>query len=269
MPRDVDLLLKPPLAPLVPLRLYYYLFLPLSQCQRELPEYRGYAAPSIGVLLGVFLVGSTAFVCGIAAISIAREYAKESASSRESAAYPFGLPPPSSSAAALSGSAPPAVGAMMTTSGDGDEYVTLAADENSALVSRPANDNNTNHSSSSTTGPDEVDNNPFVEEEGHVDPEKKKAAHSRAAGRARPSGRRRGRIGRSAAAAAEAHALPGPSPLARKVLLFTRLICGAGMAAALMMCAIVVGFAPHAPGVNVCNTEFDWVSENALLYMNT
>ncbi|CAN0336649.1 unnamed protein product [Laminaria digitata] len=53
---------------------------------------------------------------------------------------------------------------------------------------------------------------------------------------------------------------PGPSPLARKVLLFTRVVCGTGMAAAVLMCGVVVWFAPHTPGVNMCNTEFDWKS---------
>lgn len=65
---------------------------------------------------------------------------------------------------------------------------------------------------------------------------------------------------RSRAVTAEPTPL-GPSRLARKVYFYTRVVCGTIMVGVLITCAAVVGFAPHAPGVNVCNTEFDWVSE--------
>lgn len=202
----------PPAQKLVP----FVLSRSPAQCERTLPEFRGYAAPSFAVLLGVFLVGSTAFVCGIAAISVAREYVKESAASRESAAV--------AQSAALTrraGTAPAA------PSGDG-EYMMLVGNERRGLVN----------------------DDPSAEEEGEADLGKGKAATR--TGRAR-----RTRRGRTDAATVEA---PGPSPLANKVYFFTRLICGTGMAAALLMCALVVAFSPHTPGVNVCNTEFDWVS---------
>lgn len=178
-----------------------------NQCQRKQPEYRGYAAPSIGVLLGVFLVGGTAFVCGIAAISTAREYAKESAASRENA-----------TSARSNRSSRSAI-----RSRDG-EYMMLAGNDSSGLAEGPS------------------------AEEGIVEVTK---------GAARVGGRsRRVRRGRRGLPEADP---PGPSPLARMVVRYTQIICGIGMVATLVMCSLVVMFAPHTPGVNMCNTEFDWV----------
>lgn len=189
------------------------------QCQRQLPEFRGYAAPSIAVLLGVLLVGSTAFVCGIAAISVAREYAKESAATRAGDAVARSVARRRSSARAA-------------PAGGGGEYMMISGGHFSGALA-DVSSTDEEREFHSRKGPPAV---------GKV---------SGRAGRERRSGR-----GRARGASVDA---PGPSPLARKVLLFTRLICGTGMAAALLMCAAVVAFAPHTPGVNVCNTEFDWV----------
>lgn len=210
-------------------------FSPLrEQCQRELPEFRGYAAPSIGVILGVFLVGSTALFCGIAGISIAREYSKESAAARRRDALRAATAGRGLRAAEPSGG------------GNEDGYLTLAGD----------------------TDDEESDDlmggsiNTSTEEEGRAVP-KGKRDYGRGGptrmGRASGSSARRRRRRRAAAAAAAAQL--GPSPLARKVSFYTRLLCGTGLAATLIMCGVVVAFAPHAPGVNVCNTEFDWVSD--------
>ena len=205
-----------------------------EQCQRELPEFRGYAAPSIGVILGVFLVGSTALFCGIAGISIAREYSKESAAARRRDALRAATAGRGLRAAEPSGG------------GNEDGYLTLAGD----------------------TDDEESDDlmggsiNTSTEEEGRAVP-KGKRDYGRGGptrmGRASGSSARRRRRRRAAAAAAAAQL--GPSPLARKVSFYTRLLCGTGLAATLIMCGVVVAFAPHAPGVNVCNTEFDWVSD--------
>lgn len=78
-------------------------------------------------------------------------------------------------------------------------------------------------------------------------------------------GARRLRRNRCVRAGAAAAADPGPSPLARKVLGFTRCVAGTGIIAMVVGCAVVVMFAPHTPGVNVCNTEFDWVRQPPLL----
>lgn len=77
-----------------------------------------------------------------------------------------------------------------------------------------------------------------------------------------PRGLSRSRRGRAGVAAA---AEPGPSRLARKILGFTRCVAGTGIMAILAGCTVVVMFAPHIPGVNVCNTEFDWVRKPLLL----
>eukprot|EP00752_Nemacystus_decipiens_P006985 g6265.t1 len=204
-----------------------------NQCQRELPEFRGYAAPSIGVILGVFLVGSTALFCGIAGISIAREYSKESAAARRRDAL---------REAAMGGglrAAEPSGG------GNNDGYLTLAGDtddeEDAGLIGGSINTS--------------------TEEEGWAGSKGKRdygRGGPRRIGRASGSSARRRRRRRAAAEAAAARL--GPSPLARKVSFYTRLVCGTGLAATLIICGVVVAFAPHAPGVNVCNTEFDWGS---------
>lgn len=201
-----------------------------------MPEFRGYAAPSIGVLLGVFVAGCTALFCAIAGISIAREYAKESAAARRRDAL----------RAATTGGLRAA-----EPSGDGnnDGYLTLAGDTD-------------DEESDSLMG---GSINASTEEEGRAVPKGKRdygrGGGPRRMGRASGSSARRRRRRRAAAAAAAAQL--GPSPLARKVSFYTRLLCGTGLAVTLVMCGVVVAFAPHAPGVNVCNTEFDWVSDGA------
>lgn len=181
----------------------------MVKCVREEPEYRGYAAPSIGVLLGVCLVGGTAIFCGMASISIAREYANQSASSRSSGAPSYDLLP------------------RRDHHGDA-HYMTLSGDPRGAGVRGDPT------------------------EDAEVAMVTKKGAVGRPVGAGRV---RRGRRGVRARTG-----LPEPSPLARKILTVTRIVCGTGIAAVLVMCAAVVAFAPHTPGVNVCNTEFDWVS---------
>ena len=197
-----------------------------------MPEFRGYAAPSIGVLLGVFLVGGTTLVCGLAAISIAREYAKESAATREGAAV---------AAAARMPTAPAAPRSRPEPASGETEYMTLAGNEESVLMSD--------------------DPDPTAEEEGEAAAAKGKRRIARAG---RVGGAYRSDYGGRAAGGGAGRGggrRAGPSPLARKVLLFTRVVCGTGMLAAVVMCGVVVWFAPHAPGVNMCNTEFDWVSD--------
>ncbi|CAB1120072.1 unnamed protein product [Ectocarpus sp. CCAP 1310/34] len=231
-----------------------------NQCQRELPEFKGYEAPSIAVLLGVFLVGSTTLFCGIAGISIAREYAKESAATRRQNALRVTTFSPDRSVR-LTAAEP---------SGDGG-YMTLAGDDDSEENDDDADDESDVHMRGGgigTRGP----SGPSAAEEGGAEaaaatatatappvPKGKRdfgRAGARRVGRSTSRTRRRRR--RREAAAAEA--LPGPSPLARKVYCVTRLVCGTSMAVALLICGVVIGFAPHAPGVNVCNTEFDWGS---------
>lgn len=147
-------------------------------------------------------------MCGIAAISTAREYAKESAASRENA---------TSARSNRSSSS-------VMRSRDG-EYMMLVGNNSSSLAESPP------------------------AEEGMVEVTK---------GAARVGGRStRVRRGRRSLREAES---PGPSRLARMVVRYTQIICGMGMAATLVMCSLVVMFAPHTPGVNMCNTEFDWVS---------
>lgn len=166
----------------------------------------------------------------MATLSIAREYANQSAASR---AERFSMP---------LASAPPAE-ARGSSSVNNGEYMMLSGD----------NDNRGN-------GVDENDGgdpsaNDAEMEVGSI--QTKKGASGEAASGAQRIRRRT----RARAEAADA-ARRGPSPLARKVLSLTRLVCGGGMAMVLIMCAVVVMFAPHAPGVNVCNTEFDWVSKS-------
>jgi hypothetical protein len=48
-----------------------------DQCQRDAPQFKGYALPSFGALLGVCLVGGTIAMCAIAAIVLARDFAKQ------------------------------------------------------------------------------------------------------------------------------------------------------------------------------------------------
>ncbi|CAM9150087.1 unnamed protein product [Choristocarpus tenellus] len=51
-----------------------------------------------------------------------------------------------------------------------------------------------------------------------------------------------------------------PSPFSRKVHSFAKIACGCSVVGVLLLCASVVTFSPHVPGVNVCNTQFDWGS---------
>lgn len=225
-----------------------------EQCQRELPEFRGYAPPSIGVILGVFLVGSTALFCGIAGISIAREYSKESAAARRRDA----LREAAATTTAVSAARWPAGLRAAEPSGDGNEggYMTLAGDDTDdepggGAAAAPLMGGSINASSA-----DE-------EEDGGAIRKGKRdygrGGPRRVGGGGGGSARRRRRRRRAEAEAAAARL--GPSPLARKVSFYTRMVCGTGLAATLIMCVAVVAFAPHAPGVNVCNTEFDWVSD--------
>ncbi|CAM9113695.1 unnamed protein product [Ectocarpus fasciculatus] len=222
-----------------------------NQCQRELPEFKGYEAPSIAVLLGVFLVGSTTLFCGIAGISIAREYAKESAATRRQNALRVATFS-SDRSVRLTAAEP---------SGDGG-YVMLAGDDDSDERDDDADDESGVLMRGGGIGPSAA-------EEGGAEaaaaaatapavPKGKRdfgRTGARSVGRSTSRTRRRRRRGRRAVVEED-----GPSPLARKVYFLTRLVCGTSMAVALMVCGVVIGFAPHAPGVNVCNTEFDWGS---------
>lgn len=180
-------------------------------------------------------MGSTALFCGIAGISIAREYSKESAAARRRDALRAATAPSRGLRAAEPSGA-----------GNDDGYLTLAGDtddeESDGLIGGSINTS--------------------TEEEGRAVP-KGKRDYGRGGpgrmGRASGSSARRRRRRRAAAEAAAARL--GPSPLARKVSFYTRLLCGTGLVVTLIMCGVVVTFAPHAPGVNVCNTEFDWVSD--------
>lgn len=222
-----------------------------AQCQRREPEFRGYASPSIGVLLGVFLVGSTALCCGIAALSIAREYVKESTATRRRN-YRRSLALSSGRAVRLMAAEPSGVGGD-EDSGGGGSYMTLAGDttdeDDTVLLAGGGGGINTSPG------------NPFAPEEEEGGAAAPAAAVTRQAVRKgkRGYGPRRVRSSSRWRREAEVAAL-GPSPLASKVSFFTRMICGTGMAATLLVCGVVVAFAPHTPGVNVCNTEFDWVS---------
>ncbi|CAM9752473.1 unnamed protein product [Sphacelaria rigidula] len=212
-----------------------------DQCERKEPEYRGYASPSIAVLLGVFLVGGTAIFCAMATLSIAREYANQSAETRASAAAMYMAP-----------SAPPAAHSSSSTATDRNGYMMLSGG-----------------SGGDGDDADGEDDAGSPEEEAEVkhclvhvlyffeykrDGGKAAPVGQAAAAAAGSRGRRRGRAGAGRAT------VPGPSPLARKILGFTRIVAGTGIIAALLGCTVVVMFAPHAPGVNVCNTEFDWGS---------
>ncbi|CAM9809323.1 unnamed protein product [Scytosiphon promiscuus] len=243
-----------------------------NQCQRELPEFRGYEAPSLAVLLGVFLVGSTALFCGIAGISIAREYAKESAASRQQNA---------AIAAAAAGAAAAGAAATRTTvrpvrlraaepsgsGGDGggvDDYVALNGGDGdddgesggllgvgaaAARVSDgPSGGRGEERGAAAAAAAAETSTTPLVPKG------KRDYGMGRVSRIGGGSSRRRGR-----AVASEPPPL-GPSRLARKVYFYTRLVCGTIILGVLATCGAVVAFAPHAPGVNVCNTEFDWGS---------
>lgn len=207
----------------------------------------------------MFLVGSTTLFCGIAGISIAREYAKESAATRRQNALRVTTFSPDRSVR-LTAAEPSGDGGYITLAGDdvSDEHDDDADDESGVLM---------RGGGIGTRGP----SGPSAAEEGGAE-----AATATATAPAVPKGKRdfgragARRVGRSTSRtrrrrrrreAAAAEALPGPSPLARKVYCVTRLVCGTSVAVALLMCGVVIGFAPHAPGVNVCNTEFDWVSQ--------
>ncbi|CAM9307226.1 unnamed protein product [Discosporangium mesarthrocarpum] len=182
-----------------------------DQCQRKEPEHRGYAAPSIAVILGVLLVGGTAVTCGLATLALATEFAKQSSTP---AAVPV--------------------------------YVTLPGESNMDLC---------------LEGEDAGE-----------------AQGSDGAAKTWDGGPRRGvRGGRrqlwargdtslsppttSMGGAGARHGEQGePSPLGQKVRSCARWFCGSAVALVLVVCAAVVSFAPHAPGVNVCNTQFDWGS---------
>lgn len=211
----------------------------------------------------MFLVGSVALFCGIAAISIAREYAKESAATRQQNAV---------IAAAATGATTTTTtvrpvrlrAAEPSGSGDVDDYVPLNGD---------ISDNDDDGESGGLLGVGRAGAGARASD----GPRREEGAAAAAAATSTstrtplvPKGKRdygMGRVSRSGGARRRGRAAPaepaplGPSRLARKVYFYTRLVCGTIMAGALITCGAVVAFAPHAPGVNVCNTEFDWVSE--------
>lgn len=159
----------------------------------------------------------------MAILSIAREYANQSAASRANAAYPAPSAPPAGQS-----SADNRMGYMML-SGDDD----IDGDIDRALS---------------------------AEAEAEAGAKNKKKATASASGVDARRVRRRAR-----GVGAPLASVPGPSPLARKVVGFTRFVVGMGIAAVLVCCTVVVMFAPHIPGVNVCNTKFDWVSDAVAL----
>lgn len=235
-----------------------------DQCQREVPEFRGYAGPSIGVLLGVFLVGSTALCCGIAALSIAREYVKESTATRRHN-YRRAAALSSSRAVRLRAAEPSGSGGDEDSGGGGGgggiRYLTLAGDstdeEDNVLLVGSGGGINANPGN--PFAPEEEEGGAAAAGAGTPTATRQVTAAAEAARKGkRDYGPRRVRRSSRRRRAADAAAL-GPSPLAKKVSFFTRMICGTGMAATLLVCGVVVALAPHTPGVNVCNTEFDWV----------
>ncbi|CAM9610120.1 unnamed protein product [Hapterophycus canaliculatus] len=243
-----------------------------NQCQRELPEFRGYEAPSLAVLLGVFLVGSTALFCGIAGISIAREYAKESAASRQQNAV---IAAAAAGATATATTVRPVrlrAAEPSGSGGDGDgagDYVPLDGDDGNddgesggllGMGGAGARASDDPSDALGATGGAAVAAAATENSNATRTPLVPKGKRDYGMGRVGRSGGGGTTRRRSRAVASEPPPL-GPSRLARKVYFYTRLVCGTIMAGALVMCGAVVAFAPHAPGVNVCNTEFDWVSE--------
>lgn len=183
-------------------------------------------------------------MCGIAAISVAREFSKESAASRERDAVAWlAITPRLDSARAAPSSGGSGGGNGNGSGGRDDEYAIIIGDDG----------NNTG------SGLTNEDDDLAAGEEGDTDVRTKRKVARGKSGMVRRA-RQRLATGQSSVAVDP----PGPTRLARKVYFFTRLICGTGMAAALLICVVIVAFAPHAPGVNVCNTQFDWVSERGL-----